>query len=104
MSFNISFFARDVHTARTKLSEVHAPAAVKAVIELAIAGIPPQPPAPRADAMTLSDASKEMAGAGNRPTPRPPRLAGILVETHGHIDESGSRSNIGLFRVEPYYD
>lgn len=107
MSFSISFFARDVHIARSKLHEARAPEGVKALIELALASIPSQSyistgagSAGVSQART-SDSAKEV---GNSPSPRVPRLCGILVETHGHIDETGGRSNIGAFRVEPYYD
>lgn len=109
MSFSVSFFARDVHTARSKLREAHAPAAVKALVELAIAGIPPQTPPNSgtggSGSVTQSGASEaKQASTGNSPSPRQPRLCGILVETSGHIDENGARSGLSGFRVEPYYD
>jgi hypothetical protein len=102
MSFSTSFVARDVHTARRKLHEAHMPAAVKALVELALAGIPVGGGAGAGVVgYCTADEAKQ---AVNVPAPRPPRLCCILVEAHGHIDESGGRSNIGLFRVEPYYD
>ena len=105
MSFSISFFARDIHTARSRLQGVYAPAAVKALIELALSSIPAEIPG-----SGLSGVAQQAAGAestksqGNRATPAPRRLAGILVETNGHIDEYGGRSWLNQFRVEPYYD
>jgi hypothetical protein len=111
MSFSVSFFARDVNSARTKLHDASAPAGVKALIELALAGIPLQShggsgagSAGIASQARTSDAAKEAGTGSNSPSPRSPRLCGILVETHGHIDEHGARSNLGTFRVEPYYD
>lgn len=109
MSFSVSFFARDVQAAQTKLREAYAPAAVKALVELALAGIPSASQSPYAgagQAMTGQDAAKAAAeGAGvNRSVPRTPKLCGILVETNGHIDENGQRSGIATFRVEPFYD
>ncbi|QQO30748.1 hypothetical protein JJC00_18870 [Bradyrhizobium diazoefficiens] len=109
MSFSVSFFARDVHTARSKLREAFAPAAVKALVELAIAGIPPQTQpnggAVSSGAANQSGASEvKQASTGNTPSPRQPRLCGILVEASGHIDEHGARSGLSGFRVEPYYD
>lgn len=107
MSFSVSFFARDVHTARSKLQAAFAPAAVKALVELALAGIPSQP-RPNSGAGSLVSQSgvseTKQASAGNSPSPREPRLCGILVETSGHIDEHGDRSGLSGFRVEPYYD
>lgn len=107
MSFSISFFARDVHAAKSKLREAYAPESVKALIELSIAGIPQENSGGAGQPMTAAQASEtdgaKVSGA-NRPAPRRPKLCGILVETHGHIDENGGRSNIGAFRVEPYYD
>lgn len=102
MSFSISFFARDVHSARSKLREAYAPEAVKALIELSIAAIPAQNNL--GAGASSQGSSSDTAKHSNQATPRVPRLCGILVETHGHIDENGGRSNIGLFRVEPYYD
>lgn len=107
MSFSVSFFARDVHSARSKLHEARAPEGVKALIELALASIPPQNQTSAGAGSVgvsqarTSDSAKEISNAGQ---PKVPRLCGILVETHGHIDESGGRSNIGAFRVEPFYD
>jgi hypothetical protein len=113
MSFSVQFFARDVHAARAKLHEAHAPAAVKALIELAIAGVTGemQPAALQGGAGMSSGACITAASGGsndlksvNHATPRARRICGILVETHGHIDEYGGRSGINAFRVEPYYD
>ena len=102
MSFSISFFARDVDTARSRLREAYAPEAVKALVELAIATIPHQ--SRHQNTGAGQSVSVDSAKTSNQATPRPRGLCGILVETHGHIDEGGGRSNINLFRVEPYYD
>jgi hypothetical protein len=107
LSFSIQFFAKDVHSARSKLRDSHAPEAVKAVIELAIAAIPHES-RPSQSGAGMSEGAGILASgnntASNRPNPPAlPRLCGILVETHGHIDENGGRSNIGAFRVEPFY-
>lgn len=106
MSFSVSFFARDVHTARAKLHEAHAPAGVKALVELAIAGISatPQQNDHAGAGSSSHGASGTASQSVNRASPAPRRLCGILVETHGHIDEGGGRSNIGGFRVDPYWD
>lgn len=108
MSFSISFFARDVHSAKSKLREAYAPEAVKALIELSLAGIPQEGLASAgtgqmAAAQTAATDGMKVSDA-NRPTPRRPKLCGVLVSTHGHIDEHGGHSSIGAFRVEPYYD
>lgn len=105
MSFSVSFFARDVHTARAKLHEAVAPAGVKALIELAIAGVSGTPQHNElAGAGSSSPSSSGSTGhSPSRATPAAPRLGGILVETHGHIDENGGRSTIGEFRVHPYW-
>lgn len=100
MSFNVSFFARDAQSARNKLAAAYAPAAVKALVELAIAGMPAQGHAGASQA----PASDGARAAGNAASPKLPRLCGILVETHGHIDDGGGVSSIGAFRVEPCYD
>lgn len=104
MSFSISFFARDVHSAQTKLRDCYAPASVKAVVELALAGIPQQPQISVGAGSSSSAGASDSARGANQATPRKPQLCGILVETHGHIDEHGGRSGINSFRVEPYYD
>ncbi len=106
MTFSVSFFARDVHSARTKLREAHAPEAVKALVELAIASVPQQNQiSVGAGTAGVSQArSTDSAKEANHSAPRKPQLFGILVETHGHIDEHGGNSNLGGFSVRPFYD
>lgn len=108
MSYSFSFFARDVHAARRKLDEVHAPAGVKALVELALAGIGPRPlqSAGATQAGSSRDAAEKTLAEtrANQPTPRVPQLAGIHVESHGHIDEYGQGSGIGTLKVQPFYD
>lgn len=115
MSFHISFFARDVQSAHAKLREAYAPAAVKALIELALAGIPAITPAIQGYASNGASApiptqapwgrgDAEKAKAFAPAAPRAPVLCGIKVEAVGHIDENGHTSNIGTFRVEPLFD
>jgi hypothetical protein len=113
MSFHISFFARDVNSAHNKLREAHAPAALKALIELALGGIarsqsagvpaaaapPTQAPWPKS-----SGDMKAMAAAFAPPAPRTPSLCGVRVEASGHIDENGQHSFITAFKVEPLFD
>jgi hypothetical protein len=104
MSFSVSFFARTPDAARSKLQDAHAPAAVKALVELALAGIPSSAVPSTSGVGQASSSEGANRSSNASPSIRPPRLCGILVETHGHIDEGGSRSNLSLFRVEPYYD
>lgn len=100
MSFTISFTARDVHSARRKLNDASAPIAVKAVIELALARIPPprpivpQPPSTRDTCSTAGVAGSRL-----------PEFVGILVEAYGHFDETGQgASKIERFLVQPLFD
>lgn len=108
MSFSVSFFARDVQSAQSKLRDAYAPAAVKALVELALAGIPaasqPQYNGGIVSQQGIGSDAAKVEVAVNRTVPRQPKLCGVLVETHGHIDENGQRSGINTFRVEPYYD
>lgn len=108
MSFYVQFFARDVAAARAKLAEAFAPAAVKAIVELAIAGIPHSATpttgiGQQAGAAQVANGASEKVSTVNRAPPAPV-LRGILVETQGHIDESGNQSSIDHFRVRPFYD
>ena len=110
MSFTISFFARDAYAARSKLQNAYAPAAVKALVELALAGIPADSVTPNSGAgvsggTSAADGAKSQANGPANATAIPRRrLCGIRVETSGHIDEHGERSWINSFRVEPCYD
>lgn len=103
MSFSFSFTARNVASARSKLRDQYAPEGVKALIELALAGI-------REPVQLAFTRSQETAGGnptGNATKTEAPRhspLMGIFVEAWGHIDEGGGRSNIDRFLVQPLYD
>jgi hypothetical protein len=103
MSFSVQFFARTVFDAQQKLQVAYAPGAVKALIEKALDGIPKAHPTPSSgvSASSGSSGSNDKAIASG---PRAPIFAGVLVETHGHIDEGGSVSEIGRFVVRPLYD
>ena len=104
MSFYISFFARDVYSAQAKLREAYAPTAVKALIELAIASVPHESSGGAGSAGNVATGTGAQLNKTPSNAPARPRLAGILVETSGHIDDQGQRSWIDKFRVEPYYD
>lgn len=106
MSFNIQFFARDVHSARFKLRGAYAPEAVKELIELSLASIPQENQFGGATGLAGVGQERTTGGAkeANHPSPRRPQLCGIWVECHGHIDEGGGMSDLGAFRVRPYYD
>jgi hypothetical protein len=118
MSFSISFVARDIHDARQKLQQQYAPAAVKALIELALIGAvppvpPPQPSRPQRIVSASSEgaaktAYEEAAGrAGSQAESQPHRkLLGIKVETFGHIADlnEGGRSWLDRFVVEALVD
>src|SRR4029077_10754081 len=89
----VNFFARNVWDAQQKLQAAHAPGAVKALIEKALDGISePQPtPSPGVSSSGVSIASSS-SGSNDKAIAsgtRAPVFAGVLVETHGHIDESG---------------
>ena len=103
MSFYVSFFASSVQSARGKLREAYAPEGVKALIELAIASVPQERAVTGAGQASASAASTNIASSANRATPAPKGLAGIRVETSGHIDEYGGRSYIDRLTVEPFY-
>ena len=85
MSFHLSFSAKTVQGARQKLHDSHAPITVKALIEKALDGITP------------SIASGSGSGTVQQ-------LHGILVETFGHIGETGGTSEIEKFVVRPLYE
>ena len=103
MSFSVNFFATGVSDARNKLQSSYAPGAVKALVELALAGIKTSPSSGSGGGAGQAPKVLTAGDAGNAPAPRPAELRGILVETHGHIDENGGQSEIGLFRVRPFY-
>ncbi|MGY3393418.1 hypothetical protein ACVWW6_006009 [Bradyrhizobium sp. USDA 3311] len=107
MSFAVSFFARNVDHARSMLHEARAPIAVKALVELTLASIPRQASA-GAGASSASTANQarpsDAAKDANAPATPAPQLRGILVETHGHIDEHGAQSYLNGFKVQPLYD
>lgn len=102
MSFSINFTARTVAGARSKLRETYAPEAVKAVVKLAIASI--REPLQGGVSAQAGASSGQGANARNAETARSPQLIAITVEACGHIDESGGRSNIDRFIVQPLYD
>ena len=103
MSFSFSFTARSVASARSKLREQYAPEGLKALIELALAGIrePVQPAFTRSQE---TSGVSQAANAAKAEAPRQSPLVGIFVEAWGHIDDGGGRSNIDRFLVQPLYD
>lgn len=105
MSFSFNFTAGSVASARAKLAAEYAPAAVKAVVELALAGI--REPAPAVMTRTteaVKSAAAGVASAGAASASTSPRLVGVLVEAYGHIDEHGGCSQIMKFEVRPLFD
>lgn len=96
MSFRFSFTARDVSSAHAKLQSVHAPAAVKALIEVALTSVPRSQP--------VAQGRTPNTGFSDPQSVRTPTLAGILVEAQGHVDDSGGEGKIDRFLVQPLYD
>jgi hypothetical protein len=105
MSFHVSFVARNAYEARAKLAQAQAPGAVKAVIEMAIAGAQ-LPPAGPAASVTISSRSAADAGVAQAGGTRPPSLLGIMVEAWGHVAEAGegAMSHFQRFEVRPLID
>jgi hypothetical protein len=105
MSFSFNFTAGSVASARAKLANEYAPASVKALVELALAGI--REPAPVAMVRTTEAAKASAAGcaqSGQTVSALPPRFIGVMVEAWGHIDEHGGTSMIQKFEVRPLFD
>jgi hypothetical protein len=108
MSFHISFAARTVYEARSKLQLHHAPAAVKALIEKALDAIPaPKPEPPSGQASTGVGEAREGRGVGTgtmaRQGPAEPAHFGVFVEVWGHIADAGDggTSEMQRFVVKP---
>jgi hypothetical protein len=100
MTFSFSFFACDGHAAEHKLQSVHAPGAVKALVEKALCGVPKfAPPAQSTSVTTISDKATSGGDCGSKPM----IFIGVMVEVCGHIDEAGNASEIQRFLVKPVY-
>lgn len=101
MSFSMSFAATSAHGAHQKLREASAPAAVKALVELALAGLRwPQQATQGEGAGSMNDKAIASSGSSRKPT-----LVAVYVETYGHLEEGGSdRSWIDRFVVQPLYE
>jgi hypothetical protein len=98
MSFSFQFSAADKYDALRKLHDAYAPAAVKAVIEMALQGLPHAP----AFRPSTSTSGKAEAGASSSSSSRPPELRGVFVEAWGHIDEGTcGESKIERLVVKP---
>jgi hypothetical protein len=100
MSFIFSFCATSLYGARSKLSEQHAPAAVKALVELALAGIREPVPSTQGASAGRGEGNARQA----EPSQRPPRFVGVFVEAWGCIDTSGGKSSMDRFVVQPLYE
>ena len=91
MSFHISFAARTAAEARAKLTEHHAPAVVKALIEKALDAIPAPKPTNRephgASAMRVASLQyRATTNAANRTNPERragPEHFGVIVDVQG---------------------
>jgi hypothetical protein len=109
MSFHISFAARTVYEARSKLQLHHAPAAVKALIEKALDAIPapkPEPPSLQASTGAGARADVHYVEAGRTVAPQgrnEPAHFGVFVEVWGHIADAGDggTSEMQRFVVKP---
>jgi hypothetical protein len=110
MSFSVYFTARNIHEARHKLKEAQAPAAVKAVIELALCGA--LPAAKPLNIIGAEEAKAQSVGASAGASGRasqaqsPHGLFGLKVEAHGHIADvgDGGRSWVDKIVVEALVD
>jgi hypothetical protein len=109
MSFHITFAARSVHEARFKLNYEHAPAAVKALIELALAAVPTPKLTPPQQAIGMAASGGDGEAREGLPVSGPTRQTaapshfGVFVEVWGHIADAGDggRSEIQRFVVQP---
>lgn len=104
MSFHFSFTARSDYSARQQLHQVTAPAAVKALVEQALAAIKwPEPKPPE----RVNVAGHSLAGEVRSTAQRPAEVEtfGVMVEAWGHIaDSGGGISEIQRFIVRPLVD
>jgi len=100
MSFSFQFSAADKYDALRKLHDAHAPAAVKAVIEMALQGLP-HVSSPQTSTSASTTAGARGQGSGSA-SARPPELRGVFVEAWGHIDETGvGESKVERLAVKP---
>jgi hypothetical protein len=117
MSFHFTFTARSSYSARQQLHEVHAPAAVKALVENALAAIawpalkPPEPLNAPGMVTAAGEARATRADGGmvaaKQATRKEREVFGVLVEVWGHIAEGGGGnepSEIQRFVVRPLFD
>jgi len=113
MSFHINITASSVAAAKGRLHDAYAPAAVKALIEAALDGMPKPSRLPAGGAQQA--AAGNIASLSEKPSekrvaieqggePRSPILIGILVEAYGHIDVEGGTSEMHKFLVKPIYE
>lgn len=102
MSFSIQFAATSDYSARQKLAQASAPAAVKALIELALAGLRWPQQASESKSVDHSTGSGLASGGASRL----PVLVAVCVETSGHIEEGSAsqRSYLNSFAVQPLYE
>lgn len=111
MSFHVSFVARSVPAARSKLASAHAPAVVKLLIEKALDAIALPSKKNPGDADAEAYAEQPMS-SGRSVTmtiggPRKPQLLGVQVEADGHFSEPGDEepnSWLHKFNVRPLID
>lgn len=105
MSFSFNFTASSVSSARAKLAAAYAPAAVKAVVELALASIREPAPVAMTRAVDAKSAGNGAASSGGQQaSSTSPHFLGVFVEAWGHIDECGGASQIQKFEVRPLFD
>lgn len=116
MSFSFNFHARSAASAKGKLAEVYAPAAIKLLVEQAIDALPWPAPAPypvpgagKADGLASvagGQAGIARAVVSNVNAPAP-QVFGVRVEVWGHMAERAEYaqvSEIQRFIVQPLLD
>ena len=110
MSFSISFAARTIASARHKLSKENAPAAVKALIDKALDGLPQMLPlAPIRSHSDIRAQESSLAASGASPvhsSVEKPTLFGVFVEASGHVanPEDGYAHSSATIKVTPLFD
>lgn len=97
MSFSLQFTATSPRSAREQLQKASAPNGVKALVELALAGMWPRP-APSASPSRTNTESASTASSQ-------PCFIGVRVDCWGHMAYSErDRSWLERFNVEPLYE
>jgi hypothetical protein len=85
VSFSFSFTAKSDYSARQQLHEVTAPAAVKALVEQALAGIKWPEPKMQAGAADKAELRGGAIHGAAAPIRREREVFGVIVEAWGHI-------------------